>query len=677
MKLKIIVLFLLAFMATVVCVDAQTDTIQPKLIEEVVITANYKPTGIDKSINPVRILNMDKLQTIGVQNVADALKFQSSFNIVQDNIIGTQTNVQGLSGNNLKILIDGRPIIGRLNGNIDLSQLSTLNVDRLEIVEGPLSAQYGTDALGGTINIITKKNIDHNFDALISGYAESAGQLNIGTVVSYRLNEHNQIAVNGGRNFFGGWSSVDTSRYKDWKPKLQYNAGARYTLTENRFTLFVDGNYFNEYLLNRGKPLAPYGEHAFDDHYTTERWNTGINATYTINKQSKIDIQSGYSYYVRTKNSYYRDLVQATELLVQTPGSQDTSRFDQKMLRAVYSNIISPVIAFETGVDFNQQTGTGLRIRTANNLIGDYAVFGSAEWRVFGGEQKDISLNAYHSSLSIKPALRAALNNTYKIPLIPSVNLKYDFAREWTLRGSWSRGFRAPDLKELYFYFVDINHNIIGNANLRPEESQNFLASLHFKKALTQTVYKAELSGFYNDVKNLITLAAIDLNNNAYTYINVGRYQTAGARLTGEITVKQLTLSAGLFLTDRIYYFNDTPENGNSIDANAQIFYTIKPADITFNIWFKHTDRINSFVQDKTGKILNTFIDAYNLADIGASKKFLKNKLMASVGVKNIFDVRSVASQLAAGALGVHSSSDGGTNIAYGRNIFVKFDIHL
>ena len=678
MKFRITLLFLLSFFASVVSVEAQNDTVQPKLIEEVVITANYKPTGIDKSINPVRILNMDKLQTIGVQNVADALKFQGSINVVQDNLIGTQTSVQGLSGNNLKILIDGRPIIGRLNGNIDLSQLSTLNIDRLEIVEGPLSAQYGTDALGGIINIITKKNTDHNFDALISGYAESAGQLNLGAVVNYRLDEHNQIAINGGRNFFGGWSSVDTSRYQDWKPKIQYNAGARYTFTENRFTLSADGNYFNEYLLNRGKPIAPYGEYAFDDHYTTVRWNTGINAAYSINKQSKIDIQSGYSYYVRTKNSYYRDLVKASELLVQTPGSQDTSRFDQKMLRAVYSNIVSPVISFETGVDLNQQTGTGLRIRTVNNLIGDYAVFGSAEWTLFGGEQKnEIPPYTHRSSFSIKPALRAALNNTYKIPLIPSVNLKYNFASDWTLRGSWSRGFRAPDLKELYFYFVDINHNIIGNANLNPEESQNFLASLHFKKALTQTVYKAELGGFYNDVKNLITLAAIDLNSNAYTYINVGRYKTAGARLTGEITVKQLTLSGGLFLTNRIYYFNDTPVNGTSVDANAQIFYTVKPADITFNFWFKHTDRINSFVQDKTGKILNTFIDAYNLADIGASKKFLKNKLTATLGVKNILNVRTVASQLAAGALGVHSASDGGTNIAYGRNIFVKFDIHL
>ena len=675
---------------SVVGVQAQTDTMKIGVIDEVVITANYKATGIDKSINPVRILNIDKLQTVGVQSVADALKFQGSFNFVQDNIVGTQATIQGLSGNNIKILIDGRPIIGRLNGNIDLSQLSLLNIERLEIVEGPLSVQYGTDALGGTINIITKKKFEKDFDALVSGYAESIGQLNASAVVNYRFDEQNQITINGGRKFFGGWSSTDTSRYQDWKPKIQYNAGVRFSrnsiqngLSTSPLSFSVDANYFSEYLLNRGKPILPYGEYAFDDHYLTERWNTGINATYNINPKSKIDFQTGYSLYKRTKNSVYRDLVNLSESLVSTPGSQDTTVFDQKMLRAVYSNILNKKLAFETGVDLNQQTGTGLRIRTSNNLIGDYAVFGSAEWKIISNEQltmnneQDGSAFNFKSSLSIKPALRAALNTTYKIPLIPSLNLKWNFAPEWTARGSWSRGFRAPDLKELYFYFVDINHNIIGNANLKPEESQNFLASVHFKKAQTQTVYKAELSGFYNDISNLITLASTDVSTNAYTYINIGKYKTAGARLNGEITVKQLTVSAGVFMTDRVYYFNTSSVSANSIDGNAQIFYTVKKPDIIFNLWFKHTDRVNGFYQDNKGAILPTYINGYNLADAGASKKFLNNKLTATLGVKNIFDVRNVASQLAAGGLAVHSASDGGTSIAYGRSLFLKFDIQL
>ena len=67
-------------------------------------------------------------------------------------------SVQGLSGENVKILIDGVPVVGRLNGNVDLSQINLTNIERVEIVEGPLSVNYGTNALAGTINLITKKN---------------------------------------------------------------------------------------------------------------------------------------------------------------------------------------------------------------------------------------------------------------------------------------------------------------------------------------------------------------------------------------------------------------------------------------------------------------------------------------------------------------------------------------
>ena len=672
MRIKFTIFSLVTFVLSMVGVQAQTDSV--KLIDEVVVTANYKATGIDKSINPVRILNIDKLQTVGVQNVGDALKFQGNFNIVQDNIAGTQTSVNGLSGNNIKVLVDGFPVIGKLNGNIDLSQLSLLNVERLEIVEGPLSAQYGTDALGGTINIITKKKFDRDFEALLTGYAESVGRFNAGAVANYKLNDNNQITINAGRNYFGGWSSVDTSRYQDWKPKIQYNAGARFSgnngsgKNKNRFTYSIDANYFNEYLLNRGQPILPYRESAFDDHYNVDRWNTSFNATYIVNEKSKIDVQTGYEFYKRLKNSYYRDLVNLSESIVKTSGSQDTTRFYDNILRAIYTNSISNIFSFETGLDFRQETGTGLRIRTANNFIGDYALFASSE----------IKLPGIFHSLSIKPAFRVAFNTTYKIPFIPNVNLKWDFAPEWTARGSWGKGFRSPELKELYFYFVDINHNILGNPNLKPEDSQNFLASLHFKKVRTNSALKAELGGFYNDVNNFIKLKSIDSTSNAYSYTNVDHYQTKGGRLTGEITIKQLTFSAGVFLTNRVYsYTNNPTREATSLDANAQIYYKLKRLDMTFNVWFKHTDRFVSYDLDSKSKVQPSFIESYNLVDAGVSKKFFNNKIGATVGVKNILDVRNVTSKIVGTALSVHSSSDGGTSIATGRNFFVKFDIHL
>ena len=128
-----------------------------KNLNEVVVTGNYKPTGIDKSVVPTRIISLSKLSPLAAQNVADVLKYQANLRIQQDNILGTGLTMQGISGENVKILINGVPVNGRQNGNIDLGQLNVNNVERIEIVEGPLSVQYGTNALAGTINIITKK----------------------------------------------------------------------------------------------------------------------------------------------------------------------------------------------------------------------------------------------------------------------------------------------------------------------------------------------------------------------------------------------------------------------------------------------------------------------------------------------------------------------------------------
>ena len=128
-----------------------------RVLQELVVTGNYKPIGLDKCVIPTRNIIVEKLASLGVQNVGDVLKFQANFRIQQDPILGTGISLQGISGENIKILIDGVPVIGRQNGGIDLTQLNLLNVERIEIVEGPLSVQYGTNALAGTINIITKK----------------------------------------------------------------------------------------------------------------------------------------------------------------------------------------------------------------------------------------------------------------------------------------------------------------------------------------------------------------------------------------------------------------------------------------------------------------------------------------------------------------------------------------
>ena len=117
-------------------------------------------------------------------------------------------SIQGLSGQNIKILIDNVPVIGRLGGNIDLGHINLSNIERIEIVEGPLSVNYGTDALAGTINLITSKTLTQNQSLKLSSYYESVGKYNFTSNYMKKIGTNN-FSILVGRNYFDGWSKSE------------------------------------------------------------------------------------------------------------------------------------------------------------------------------------------------------------------------------------------------------------------------------------------------------------------------------------------------------------------------------------------------------------------------------------------------------------------------------------
>ena len=96
-------------------------------IEEVVISGQISPKKIGDAVHDVQIINRQKINKLASNNLYNLLTQQNNTRLTRDNILGSSVSIQGLSGQNIKILVDGIPIIGRLNGNIDLSQIN-LNV---------------------------------------------------------------------------------------------------------------------------------------------------------------------------------------------------------------------------------------------------------------------------------------------------------------------------------------------------------------------------------------------------------------------------------------------------------------------------------------------------------------------------------------------------------------------
>jgi outer membrane receptor for ferrienterochelin and colicins len=136
-------------------------------------------------------------------------------------------------------------------------------------------------------------------------------------------------------------------------------------------------------------------------------------------------------------------------------------------------------------------------------------------------------------------------NTRYGAPLTPSINVKYDFNDHYSVRASYARGFRAPTLKELDLYFVDVNHNIYGNDSLKAESSNNYALSFTAKNTIGENHVKAEVSFFYNDIHNIITLALVEPTTQLYTYVNIDRYKTTGGTFSAQFRAKRFTFTTG------------------------------------------------------------------------------------------------------------------------------------
>ena len=491
-------------------------------LETFVVTAQYKKILQEKSINKVKVIDKEKIDAIGAVNLKDVLLNETNIRINQDNVLGSSMSVQGLSGQNVKILIDGVPIIGRLNGNIDLSQINLNNVERIEIVEGPLAVNYGTNALAGTINIITEKKFSKKYSLSLNNYAETVGQYNTDLFVGYQI-KNSSLGLSFGKYFFDGWDpsdpiyefprarTADTNRNKQWNPKDQEFSRLDYSLVLDSQSLRLYVNLYKEKITNRGNPRNPYFESAFDDYYNTIRKDVGLDYEKSF-KNSQLKILSSFNHYKRIKNTFYNDLTTLEEQLTMNSSDQDTILFTQLMSRGNITKNLKN-IDFQLGYDFNHQSSEGKRIKADSNNLTDLALFGSCEYQPV-------------KNLILKPAIRISYNNQYQspvlpsfnTPVLPSFNIKYEYGK-LIFRTSYGKGFRSPSLKELYFNFVDINHNIIGNTNLLAEYSNNFTANLQWKNDTKFGNIKIDGGGFFNDVKNLITLATSENNSKQNTYV--------------------------------------------------------------------------------------------------------------------------------------------------------------
>lgn len=646
-------------------------TLKPEMtrLDPVVVTGQYAPGSVEGAVQKLRVIDAQRMQRMAAQNLGDALRDQLNIRLAQDNVLGSSLSMQGLGGENVKVLIDGVPVTGRQNGNVDLSQLDLTGIERIELVEGPLSVNYGTNALAGTINLITKKSGASPSTVRASVYAEHIGRLNTALGGSRRWGR-SELLLNGGRNFFSGWDPrheglpvlraqvADTNRFQQWKPREQYFARANYRWRTDRWTLGWKGEGLHDRIIDRGMPRAPYYERALDAAYVTTRLDNALFAEGRLGAHGRLNALAAHNRYTRKRNTWLRDLTTLGEELSVADGAQDTTRFALTNVRAAYSSTNdSARVRYELGIDANVESGSGDRM-DGQREIGDYAVFASAEWRPT-------------EAITIRPGSRYAYNTRYAAPIIPSLNVRWQLAERFTVRASYAEGFRAPSLKELHLFFVDVNHDITGNPDLKAERSRSGSAGLSYRHAKDKVVYTSELNGFYNDVRDLITLA--QLNGASFTYANIGRLRTSGGSVGAGWDNGHWMVSVGAALTLRKDALDDT-EWASTPELRGSITRQWMKQGWSASLFWKHQGEQPTYAIGLDGSVQRGRIAAFHLADATITKQLWSKRLALSAGCKDLFDVRNLNATLSSG---VHDSGTGAVPMTTGRTFFLRAELEL
>jgi outer membrane receptor for ferrienterochelin and colicins len=631
-----------------------------KYLPEAVVTDQYAATSPEKSINKVIVIDEKKIKSMAANNLNELLTNQLNVKLAQDNLLGSNMTLMGISGQNVKILIDGVPVIGRQNGNIDLSQINLNDIERIEIIEGPLSVAYGTNALAGAINIITKKKQLNKVTVNATTYNESAGRFN--NTVNIGLRKSNGVYhISGGRNYFDGWSSKDYVRFQEWKPKEQYFGRVQYLRKIGLFDLNIKTEFFNEKLINKGTPRLPYMETAFDEYYKTRRWDNSITATSKLPHNRYLNLVAAYNVYHRTKNRYLFNRVTLDKQLVPESEEQDTSKFTAIVLRGTFTkSMMNARLNYQIGYDINSETGHGKKLNNREITISDYASFLSVE----------ISPNI---KWQIKPGIRYSYNTSYKTIPLPSLNIKWAAKKNLTIRGSYARGYRAPDLKELYLFFVDVNHNITGNQNLKPEQSHNLQASVVKKITKKSNWFQPELSLFYNTITDRIVLA--NIKGASYTYSNLDIFKALTTNANFGYKLKAFAGNLGASNTVISSDANGFNNPFSSFEITNNTAYTHKKSGINVSLFIKVNSQAINFVKNELGELSKSTIEGYTWADLTLSKPFFKEKWVLGIGAKNILNVTSVTSNGNTG--GTHSGNGNALQLGMGRIYFLKLDYNF
>ena len=641
------------------------DSLKVENLEEVIVTATRTIRQLSSLPLPAQIISQKDIQRSNSVRLNDILNEQTGLISVADFGGSEGIQMQGLDAAYTLILVDGVPLVGRLAGTLDISRITVGNIKQIEVVRGASSSLYGSEALGGVINIITE-NPKNGFNGNVNYRISSFNTHDLGANLSYKK-EKLGVSTFFNRYSSDGYNLSDRNELSTVDPFKNYtlNTKIKYEFSE-KTNIVVAGKYYNQKQEYVASSLLN-GETKIED------WNTHIKLNNKYN--------SKWSSYFE----FYATQYDADEFLDDENTSIGSDAFYKQLLvrpeiRATYNSKESS--SFIGGVGMNHETLE----RTA---FSEKPIYNSPyAYLQYDGNPTE--------KLNIIVGARFDVHSEYKSQFSPKLALRYEINEKLALKGSVGYGFKAPDFRQLYFNFTNatIGYTLLGynaavdviktleeqgqlksidislnefNGELKPENSVSIDIGIDYKLSST---LKLDLNFFRNNIKDLIDARAVATKineQNLFSYFNINEVYTQGLEFNATWKPdNQLKITGGYqFLFAKDKEVEKTFKNGKVFAredlsspsfqlkkedyfglfnrsrhmANLKVFYTIPAWNIDTNIRGTYRSKYGLFDTNGNNYLdsYDNFVDGYTIVDLAINKTIYENYRLG-LGINNVFD---------------------------------------
>ncbi|OAB79864.1 TonB-dependent receptor [Cochleicola gelatinilyticus] len=688
-------------------VGQKNDTIKPESLDEVIVTGQLNPQSVSKSVVEVKVISRSDIDRQAGNTLADVLNTTLNLNITPNTATGKSgVSLFGLDSQYFKVLIDNIPIINEegVGNNTDLSLINLDDIERIEIVEGAMGVQYGANAVSGIINIITKKSSRNDWDITAYVQEETVGDeyewfdkgRHIQSLkVGHNFSENFYANATYTRNDFGGfydnkqgenYALNDGLRGHEWLPKLQQNTKVVFAYEKEKFNIFYRFDYLNERIekynetvsLNENPSTGTTNPSALDELYTNNRFYHHLNSTGTFFERVGYNISVSYQEQTKDLERYtYRIKTRQKENIEEGEYQQRSAFFS----RGTFSNSINSEKAnLQIGYEITNEKGSGSSLAIVLNPDSDEVTQKLNNYDFFAASEIQVT-----ERFSLRPGFRASFSNLFNTQYTGSLSALQQLSNDWELRAILGSANRTPNYNELYTYFVDVNHDVQGNPDLKPENGVS--AFFHIKKKSTlanNTIrLKNKLSFNYLGLNDRIELIVVNQSPLSFQYNNIDRFTALGVFSENEVFYKNFKAQLGGSVQGVSKVLDSQTQSNDdflfNVQLNSNLAYSLPDWNTTFSVFFKHIGTQQQFVEKTNAEGEQEFVQgetaAYSWMDATIHKSFFDGAFTTTLGCRNLFDVTEVNTTAFEG--GTHNGPPTQVPLGYGRSYFLKLTYNL